>query len=392
MNVLLVAPQPFYQERGTPIAVDLLARALSDQGHDIDLLVFNEGEDRSYPNMTIHRVQSWPNLHNIKPGFSLKKLYLDLWLFFKLIKLLRQKQYDVVHAIEESAFFSILLRPFFKYKTVFDIDSSMTTQLLDKFSALRILQKPLRLIESIPMRKSDVVVPMCQALADEVKKYRSEHIYLLKDIDLGQSEESRNFHTTTNEDIRDLFINSNPSYPLFMYIGNLESYQGIDLMIQSFAKVIDKGNRANLVIIGGSDNDQQHYKQLIKKLNKTNNIILAGKRPIAGLSYFMKQADYLVSPRTKGVNTPMKIYSYLASGKPVLATALATHLQVMNDDVAALAAPTVDDFSATMMHMINSPEQFKNKAFAAGQLIEKEHSYTAFYSALNEIYTVLESL
>ena len=42
-------------------------------------------------------------------------------------------------------------------------------------------------------------------------------------------------------------------------------------------------------------------------------------------------ADVLVSPRLKGLNTPMKIYSYLDSGSAVLATRLRTHTQVLDD-------------------------------------------------------------
>ena len=47
----------------------------------------------------------------------------------------------------------------------------------------------------------------------------------------------------------------------------------------------------------------------------------------------------LVSPRLKGLNTPMKIYSYLDSGSAVLATRLRTHTQVLDDGIAYLVEP-----------------------------------------------------
>jgi hypothetical protein len=49
MNILLLAPHPFYQERGTPIAVDLLLRVLAERGEQVDVLTYHEGEDRAYP-------------------------------------------------------------------------------------------------------------------------------------------------------------------------------------------------------------------------------------------------------------------------------------------------------------------------------------------------------
>ena len=57
----------------------------------------------------------------------------------------------------------------------------------------------------------------------------------------------------------------------------------------------------------------------------------------------MSQAcDILVSPRIRGTNTPLKIYSYLRSGKPIVATDLLTHTQVLSPDVARLVAPDAD--------------------------------------------------
>ena len=41
MRALVIAPQPFYEERGTLIAIDLLLRALSDRGDQVDLLTLH---------------------------------------------------------------------------------------------------------------------------------------------------------------------------------------------------------------------------------------------------------------------------------------------------------------------------------------------------------------
>ena len=73
-KILLIAPHPFFQERGTPIAVELLIRALTECGYQIDLLTFNEGSDISYPGLTIHRVKPYPRIENVRPGFSGKKI------------------------------------------------------------------------------------------------------------------------------------------------------------------------------------------------------------------------------------------------------------------------------------------------------------------------------
>ena len=55
MNVLLISPQPFFTERGTPIAVRCLAEALCADGHRVDLLTYPFGDDVAIDGLAIHR-------------------------------------------------------------------------------------------------------------------------------------------------------------------------------------------------------------------------------------------------------------------------------------------------------------------------------------------------
>lgn len=41
-----------------------------------------------------------------------------------------------------------------------------------------------------------------------------------------------------------------------------------------------------------------------------------GPKPLKKLDHYLADADILVAPRIKGVNTPMKIFPYMHSGKP----------------------------------------------------------------------------
>ncbi len=150
MRVLVLAPHPFYQERGTPIAVDLLLRALSERGDEVDLLTFHEGNDRTYDRLRIHRIKPVLRVSNIRPGLSWKKLACDFHLFFKFVSLMRRNRYDLVHAVEEAAFMAFLVRPFFSTPYVYDMDSSMTSQIVDKYPVLKPLKGFLRFIESWP--------------------------------------------------------------------------------------------------------------------------------------------------------------------------------------------------------------------------------------------------
>src|SRR4030095_12729351 len=78
-------------------------------------------------------------------------------------------------------------------------------------------------------------------------------------------------------------------------------------------------------------------------------VIFAGQRPSDEIPLFLDAADVLVSPRSTGTNTPLKIYQYLRSGRPIVATRLLTHTQVLNDDVAILTTATSEGFAAGIL-------------------------------------------
>jgi len=176
-----------------------------------------------------------------------------------------------------------------------------------------------------------------------------------------------------------------------MYVGNLEPYQGVDLLLESFALVQQKTDRADLVIIGGQTPDIQKYQQKSFEKGIHNKVHFLGPKPLERLAEFLSEADILVSPRLKGQNTPMKIYSYLHSGKPLLATALLTHAQVIDSRVAMLAEPTCEAFSGAMLRLLEDKDLRMKLGAAGKRLIEDKYTYAAFRTRLNGLMEWLEA-
>lgn len=396
MKILLLAPHPFYTERGTPIAIDLLLRSLSAAGHQVDLITFNEGIDRTYPGVTIHRVNPVGNVTNVSPGFSIKKLYLDFYVFFRFISLFLRRKYDVVHAVEESVYMAMCVCPLRRTPYIYDMDSSMVTQLLDGHRSLRFFEKPLRFIESLPARFADIVVPCCEALAEDTSKYREKRnkpIYVLKDISLLDKSSTT---PSSGIDIANL-TNSGNSAPIetdarkkvVMYIGNLESYQGIDLMLNGFAQACERLPELALVVVGGEQEHIDAYEHAATELGISSSVYFLGKQPVSDLYALMVQSDVLLSPRTQGVNTPMKVYSYLDSGVPVVATKLPTHTQVMTDDISCLVEANPGGISNGIVTLVTNPEETALMVERAREFIVANHSFAAFDNRVNEIYAAL---
>ena len=91
MNILLLAPEPFYQDRGTPIAIDRMLQILSERKDQVDVVTYHEGWEVKHDYMTLYRIPNLPFVHHIRPGLSWKKLVCDAFVLFKAIRLASQK-------------------------------------------------------------------------------------------------------------------------------------------------------------------------------------------------------------------------------------------------------------------------------------------------------------
>lgn len=365
--------------------MDLLIDSLSTTGYEIDLLTFNEGEDRSYPNVTIYRVGKLLRFRKIRPGFSSKKLVLDVFMFFHMVRLLVRKRYLVIHAVEESAFMAMVLGFVFRTPFIYDMDSSLATQIIDKFTSLSVIEKPLRWLESLPIRWACAVVPVCDALMNLALRYRSEGVYLLKDISLLD----KSCSLSSVPEVDNLSEIGDPSSDILLYVGNMEPYQGIDLLLESFALAVSKKEDLKLIVIGGTEADVNKYRNIVIDFGIVEKAHFMGARPLEYLNAYCLQAKLLVSPRIHGENTPMKIYSYLDSGVPVLATRLSTHTEVMNDGNSFLAEPNANAFSGAIEEVFEDYDVALSRANVAADLIAKEHSKTSFSNRIISIYTTL---
>ncbi|HMO04854.1 MAG TPA: glycosyltransferase [Kiritimatiellia bacterium] len=192
MKILVLAPQPFYQERGTPIAVDLMVRSLCERGHDVHLLVFHEGRDVAYPGLTLHRIPAWRMLNGVRPGLSLRKVGCDLLMFFKAIRLVRRHRPDVIHAVEEAGFMALVVRKLFGIPYIYDMDSSLPDQIVEKFPWFKPMQWIMRALIRPVVYHALLVAPVCEALASSIAPCEPARVVVLRDVSLLEDQRKKN--------------------------------------------------------------------------------------------------------------------------------------------------------------------------------------------------------
>ena len=118
--------------------------------------------------------------------------------------------------------------------------------------------------------------------------------------------------------------------------------------------------------------------------------MFAGERPASEMPAYLLAADVLVSPRSRGTNTPLKIYQYLRSGRPIVATRLLTHTQVLSDAVAILTAATAEAFADGVLAALGDRARADAVGAAARRLAETKYSYDAYLERTREACAALE--
>ena len=384
MRILLVAPQPFYQERGTPIAVRMLVEVLCGQGHAVDLLTYHEGADLDIDGLKILRTPALPGLRHVPIGISWKKLVCDLLLSAQLLRLALSRRYDVIHAVEEAVFPAILLRSLARARVVYDMDSMLGESLVSKWRLLRPVERALRAIERAVIRRSDAVFAVCSDLAQHVSDDAPDvPVFLIEDVALPSQQ-----YCSSAEPLRELL---DIRGRLALYVGNLQRYQGVEQVVRAMAElpqVLD----LTLVLIGGAESDIARLRALVRKLHVEERVYLLGPRPLAQLGGFLSQADILVSPRSQGSNTPMKVYSYMNSGTPILATRILSHTQVLDDDCAQLVEPNSQALARGLATLATDERLRARLGTAARQRARERYSVEAFREKVRAAYRTLETL
>ena len=120
-------------------------------------------------------------------------------------------------------------------------------------------------------------------------------------------------------------------------------------------------------------------------------VFFTGPRPLALLGDLFRQAHVLVSPRLKGLNTPMKIYSYLDSGTAVLATRVRTHTQVLNDENAYLVEPEPLALGGGLADLLSDASLRQRLARQAKAFAQREFTPEAASRKLDTFYKQMES-
>ena len=382
----MIAPQPFFEPRGTPISVYQRLAGLSKLGHQIDLATYHLGENVKINGVTIHRTSAIPQIKSLRVGPSWEKVPLDILLFVKSVSLLIKNKYDVVHSHEEAGFFSVVLAWLFRKKHLYDMHSSLPKQLANfKFGDNRIMISIFKYLEKLVINTCDAMITIGPDLEKYVRAINADiHMQMIENLPLGSKESQGE----TPQELRKRLGYGDKL--VIIYTGTFERYQGVDVLIESAESVIRKYPEVIFVLVGGKPDQIDEYKKLVEQHHLEEFVCFLGTVSIDEANKYIEQADILVSPRIEGTSVPLKIYTYLKAGKPILATNISAHTLVLDQTTAEMVAPTKIGFAEGLLKLIGDEDLRVSLGDQSRKLAEEKYSEVNYLTKLEKIYQGLQ--
>jgi glycosyltransferase involved in cell wall biosynthesis len=375
MHILMIAPEPFFEPRGTPFSEYHRIRALLELGHTVDLVTYPFGQDVSLPGLRVFRCLRPPFVRRVRIGPSVAKVPLDLALTLTALRRAFAMRYDAVHSHEEGAAIGLVIAAILGVPHVYDMHSSLPQQLSNfAYSRSRALRSIFSAFERQAVRRSRLVIVICQELARLVREIDPAADPVLIENAPGAGPVTLDSPAPAIRTQHAI----DAAAPLVVYTGTFEAYQGLDLLLDAMALVARERGEVRLLLAGGTAEQVGAVRAEALARGLEEHVVFAGERPAAEIPAFLEAADVLVSPRSRGTNTPLKIYQYLRAGRAIVATRLLTHTQVLDDQVAVLTDPTPQAFADGVLRALADPAAAARMGARAAALAASKYSDEAY--------------
>lgn len=382
----MVAPQPFFRPRGTPFSVLHRIRAMLRLGHQVDLVTYPFGESPVLPGLTIHRAARFPAVRDVTVGPSWAKVALDLPLFSKAYRLARRGGYDLLHTHEEAGVWGALIARRVGLPHLYDMHSSLPEQFANfgRFNWGPVVAL-FRRMERFTLEHADGVIAICPELHDHVvaQGYPGPVALIENTLDFEVP-------VVSDEDAQELREHLRlDGAQVVLYTGTLEPYQGLDLLLAAAPRVAASVPAVRVVIVGGTAAQAEELRLAARQQGAEGCLTVVPAVAPREVFRYHRIAHVLVTSRIRGTNTPLKIYQYLRAGKPIVATAIRSHTQVLDPSSAELVPASPEALAAGIVRVLTDPAHAQRLAGGARQLAEGRYAEAVYFERLEGLLAQL---
>ncbi|GLI37381.1 glycoside hydrolase [Geobacter hydrogenophilus] len=387
MKVLMVAPTPFFADRGCHVRIYEEARALMACGHEVRIVTYHLGRDMA--GIATNRTVRIPWYGKLSAGPSWHKPYLDILLFFTALRAARRMHPNLIHAhLHEGAFLGVFLKKLLGIPLLFDCQGSLTGELADHGFARKgsLLYRFFAGLEGWINRNADAIVTSSGAGRDDlVGKWG---VPVRKVTAFMDGVDTAVFRPYPRDEVRRR-LGIAPQVPLVVFLGVLNRYQGIDLLLSAMVILKAKGSPVRFLVMGFPD---EGYREKARELGVDDMVTFTGRIDYGKAPAYLSAGDLAVSPKISLTEANGKLFNYIACGLPTVVFDTPINREILGDagvyarfgDATDLA-DRIEALAADAAGRERLGQMGRERAIA-------DHSWQARGKELSEIYRRLVRL
>lgn len=351
-TILMLASTSFFSDYGNHVRIWEEARALQRRGHRLVLATYHNGDDM--PGMTIRRSWDVPWIKRAVVGSSRHKLYLDVGLAWRALRVALHERPTVIHAhTHEAASIGMALQQLLGVPLILDYQGSMTSEMLDHgfLSTQHVLYLPLTRLERAINRAADAITTSTVNAAELLRRdgtLRPERIHAVPDgVD---TERFRPFDGSPAWAKQNAALRAQlgipPGRKIVAYIGLLAPYQGTNLLIDAARILLAHRPDLHFLIMGHPD--PHSYRRYAESLGIGAHVTLPGRIIYRDLHSYLALGDVATAPKMSLTEGNGKIANYMAMGLPTVAFETPVAREILGDTGLYAAFGSADDLAAKL--------------------------------------------
>ena len=381
---MMLAPTPFFADRGCHVRIFEETRAIAATGHQVEIVTYHLGKDM--PGIVTHRTPRIPWYGKLDAGPSWHKPYLDILLFFKALAVAKQLKPDLIHAhLHEGAFVGIFLKKLLGIPLLFDCQGSLTGEIVDhgfvgkgSFAAAMF-----GWLEGFINKSADAIITSSSPAADDLLQTWGVPDGKVTAVTDGVNTDE--FSPADGAAIRrELGISAD--VPVAAFLGVFNRYQGVDLLLDVVKIMKERGCRVHFLLMGFPD---EKYRKHAANMGLEQLITFTGKIDYAKAPQYLAAADIAVSPKLSLTEANGKLFNYMACSLPSLVFDTPVNREILGETGIYADFGNAVDFADKLEDLLGDRERCKQSGRRSRKRAVEEHSWRSRADRLNLIYEAL---
>jgi glycosyltransferase involved in cell wall biosynthesis len=369
-HVLMIAPGPFFVDRGFGVSVYEQARALQKQGARTEVVCYPSGRD--VPDVKTHRAWPLPGYDASRIGPSLTRLPLWLLLLTKTWLVARRTKPGVLHGhLHEGALIASIVSRLTGVPWLFDFQGSMSTEMAEK-RALRQGSLPFRLVSRvegwIDRRAPRILVRSAAMERDLIERFHVPPQRIARVMDGADPDV---FRPRLPDEALRAKLGLPAGTTIVGFLGLLTEQQGIQRLLRAVPLV---GRACHFLIMGYPVDGAQ---RLARDLAVEARVTFTGRINYRDAPDYLALVDLAVAPKVSQTEGNGKLYNYAGMALPVVAIDNEVNREVLGDDAYYSTGESPQQFAQAIASALADRAHWGERGRALRARLERNFTWDA---------------